>query len=268
MRLGCCIAPDQLPALAAAGGDYAEFTVAGAVMGGDEEGFARLVEQVAASPIKPLAYNVFLPGDRRIVGPAVDRGWLDGYVRTAFARIARLTGPGAILVIGSGRSRSIPDGFPRATALDQLAEFFAWVGPLARAHGITIALEHLRRAESNVFTALRESGDFIRARGLADTRLLVDIYHLMEEGEPLSTIDDFADLLVHAHAADSERRHPGTGTYPLADFFAHLGRNNYTGMCSIDCRWADFPAEIGAAMAALREAEGGGRRAEGGRSSG
>lgn len=256
MRLGCCVAPDQIPALAAAGGEFAEFTVAGAVMGGGEEGFARLVEQVAASPLKPLAYNVFLPGDRQIVGPAVDRAWLEGYVRTAFARIARLTGPGAILVIGSGRSRSIPDGFDRAAALDQLAEFFAWVGPLAREHGITVALEHLRRAESNVFTSLRESGDFIRARGLADTRLLVDIYHLMEEGEPLATIDDYADLLAHAHAADSERRHPGTGTYPLAEFFARLDRNGYTGMCSIECRWTDFPAEIGGAMAALRQALG------------
>jgi sugar phosphate isomerase/epimerase len=255
MRLGCCIAPDQLPALVVAGGEYAEFTVAGAVMGGGEEGFARLVEEVAASPIKPLAYNVFLPGDRQIVGPAVDRDWLNDYVRTAFARIARLTGPGAILVIGSGRSRSIPEGFDRSTALDQLADFFGWVGPHAREHGITVALEHLRRAESNVFTTLRESGDFIRARGLADTRLLVDLYHLMEEDEPLAVIDEYADLIVHAHAADSERRHPGTGTYPLADFFAHLHRNGYTGMCSIECRWTDFPAEIGEAMAALREAQ-------------
>jgi hypothetical protein len=50
--------------------------------------------------------------------------------------------------------------------------------------------------------------------------LLVDLYHLMEEDEPLATIDDYADLLVHAHVADSERRHPGTGTYPIAPFFA------------------------------------------------
>lgn len=252
MQLGCCVAPDQLATLAAAGGDYGELTVAGAVMGGDDDAFAGLLAQIAAAPIPVLAYNVFLPGDRQIVGPAVDRAWLDDYIRRALDRIARLTGPGALLVIGSGRSRSIPAGFDRATALDQLADFFDRLGPLARERGIVVALEHLRRAESNVFTSLRECGDFIRARGLADTHLLADLYHLMEEDEPLAVLDDYADLIVHTHIADSARHPPGTGTYPLAAFFDRLRTIGYTGHCSIECRWSDFPAEIGAAMAALR----------------
>lgn len=254
MQLGCCVGPDQLHELAGAGGEYAEFTVAGTVMGGDDAAFARLVEQVAAAPIKPLAYNVLLPGDYTVVGPAVDRARLETYVRTAFARIARLSGPGAIVVIGSGRARSVPEGFDRATAFGQLAEFLGWAGALARESGIVIALEHLRSAESNVFTSLRESGDFIRARELRDVRLLVDLYHLMEESEPLAVIDDYADLLVHAHVADSGRRHPGTGTYPLAAFFARLAANGYAGRCSIECRWENFAVEIGPAMAALRRA--------------
>ena len=256
MELGCCVTPTQIAMLAAAGGDYAELTVAGAVMGGDEAGFAQLVAQIGASPIKPLAYNVFLPGERTIVGPVVDRDWLMDYSREALARIARLSGPGAIVVLGSGRSRSIPADFDRATALDQLADFLGTLGTLAKPLGITIALEHLRRAESNVFTSLRESGDFLRERDLPNVQLLVDLYHLMEEDEPLNTIDEYADLLVHAHVADSERRHPGTGTYPIAPFFDQLRRNGYTGNCSIECRWTDFPAEIVPAMMALREAAG------------
>lgn len=256
MELGCCVTPDQLALLAMAGGDYAELTVAGAVMGGDEAEFAQLVAQISASPLKPLAYNVFLPGNRAIVGPAVDHDWLKDYSQQALIRIARLSGPGAIVVLGSGRSRAIPHGFDRATALEQLADFLGQLGALAKPLGITIALEHLRRAESNVFTSLRESGDFLRERDLPNVHLLVDLYHLMEEDEPLSTIDEYADLLVHAHVADSERRHPGTGTYPIAPFFNQLRQNGYTGKCSIECRWADFPAEVDAAMAALREAVG------------
>lgn len=254
MQLGCCIGPDQLHELAGAGGEYAEFTVAGTIMGGDESAFARLTAQVAAAPIKPLAYNVLLPGDYTVVGPAVDRARLETYLRTAFGRIARLSGPGAIVVIGSGRARAVPADFDRATAFDQLAEFLGWVGALAREAGIVIALEHLRSAESNVFTSLRESGDFIRARRLRDVHLLVDLYHLMEEAEPLATIDDYADLLVHAHVADSGRRSPGTGSYPIAEFFARLAANGYSGRCSIECRWENFTVEIGPALAALRRA--------------
>lgn len=256
MEFGCCVTPEQVPALAAASGDYAEFNVAGTVMGGDEAAFADLLARVAASPLKPLAYSVFLPGDRAVVGPAVDRGALEEYARTAFGRIRRLSGDAPVIVVfGSGRSRTIPDGFPRARALDQLADLLGWVGPLAAEYGVTIAVEHLRQAESNVFNTLRECGTFLRERDLPGIRLLADIYHLMEEDEPLDTIDDFADLIAHAHAADSGRRHPGTGTYPLADFFTRLHRNGYTGRCSIECRWTDFPSEIGPALAALRVAE-------------
>jgi sugar phosphate isomerase/epimerase len=256
MQLGCCVSPEQLPILAAAGGEYAEFTVAGTVMGGDEAAFVRLLERVAESPVKPAAYNVLLPTDLVMVGPAVDRARLEGYIATAFARIARLTGPGAIVVFGSGRARSIPDGFPRDAALDQLADFLGWVGPQAAGQGITLAIEPLRRAESNVFNSLGEVAAFIAARTLTDVHLLADLYHMMEEGEPLSTIAAHGDLIVHSHTADSGRFAPGSGDYPQAEFFARLRAHTRCDRCSIECTWRDFEHELAPALTALESALG------------
>jgi sugar phosphate isomerase/epimerase len=256
MRLGCCISSEQLPILAAAGGEYAEFTVTRAVMGGDDAAFDRLVELVAEAHVKPAAYNVLLPGDLVVVGPAVDRARLEGYIATAFARIARLTGPGAVVVFGSGRARSIPNGFSREAALDQLAEFLGWLGPLAVQHGITLAIEPLRSAESNVFNTVGEVGRFIVEHKLAGVYLLADLYHMMEQGEPLSAIADHGDLIVHSHTADSGRFAPGSGDYPQAEFFARLRAHTRCDRCSIECTWRDFDHELTPALRALESALG------------
>lgn len=255
MEIGGCVAPAQFPALAAAGADYAELAVARDVMGGDEAAFGRLLALVGASPVRVAAFNVLLPGDLAVVGPAVDRARLDAYIATAFGRIARLS-PGAVVVFGSGRSRSVPDGFPRDAALGQLAEFLGWVGPAASAHGLALALEPLRRAESNVFNTLAEGAAFIAARGLRDVALLADLFHMEEEGEGLGAVATHGALIAHAHTADTGRRAPGTGDYPQVAFFAALRAHTGCRRCSIECSWGDFDREIGPAVAALRRAAG------------
>lgn len=253
MEFGCCVARDQLTALAAAGADYAELSIAGTVMAGEGDGdSAALSAQLGALGVKPRAYNVLLPARLPVVGPAVDRDALATYLRTAFDRARRLGG--TTVVFGSGRARSVPDGFAREAALDQLAAFLRRVGDLAADHGLTIALEPLRRAESNVVNSLAEGAAFIRDRGLDGVRLLADLYHMTEEDEPLTAIDGVADLLAHAHVADRGRHPPGTGDYPLVAFLARLRAAGYRGDCSIECTWTDFSGQAGPSLAHLRGA--------------
>jgi len=55
------------------------------------------------------------------------------------------------------------------------------------------------------------------------------------------------------HVADSDRRHPGTGTYPLRELFALLRQIGYQGKVSVECRWGeDFAQEAREAAAFLR----------------
>lgn len=256
MDLGCCVAPEQAATLAAACGDFAELSVVRAVMGGDDDAvgaaFARTQEALKAAGLPVRAYNVLLPAELALVGPAAEPQWLDTYLRTAFGRVRQLGG--RIVVVGSGQARAIPQGVRQDAGLDQLAATLARMAAVAAEYDLTLALEPLRAAESNVFNTVGESATFLRERGLGDVRLLADLYHMMEEGEPLSALDGCADLLVHVHIADSGRRPPGQGDYPLADFFHHLRESGYAGDCSIECRWADFAAEIGPSLAYARRA--------------
>lgn len=254
MDLGCCISSvEQAADVEAAGGDYYDLPVARTVMAGDDDAqFTTLLRRVSALRLKPRAYNVFLPPDLHVAGPAVNGERVDEYVRTAFERVRRLGGH--IIGFGSGQSRSVPDGFSRAEAIVQLERFLRRAAARATTYGLTLAIEPLRRAESNVFNTVRECSGFIRQRRLDGIQLVADLYHMMEEGEHYDALDGSADLLAHVQVADSGRQPPGLGSYDLSGFLRRLRGLGYKGDCSIECRWTDFPPQIGPAIHHLRAA--------------
>lgn len=252
MKLGCCLSGmDQVAALQAAGGDYYELPVAPLVMAEGERSSPALLSAPAGFRLRPLAYNVLLPPSIAAVGPSADRGAIERYLGEAFTRMGRLGGN--VVVFGSGRSRSIPDGFDRRAALDQLEHLVKWASAAARAHGLVVALEPLRRAESNIFNTVAECVAFVRERELNGVRLVADSYHMLEQGEPLRAIDAAADLLAHVHVADTARRPPGQGDYDFAAFFRRLRAAGYRGLCSIECRWHDFANEVGPSLGYVRQ---------------
>lgn len=250
MLFGCCGSLEQAEAVHAAGFDFLEATVVSLIPESDEIAFAPILERYRALPLPVRACNVFLPGDLKLTGPAVDFARARRYVETALPR-ARQIGA-EVVVFGSGLARMIPDGFPRDEALAQLAAFLDMVADVASAAGITIAIEPLNRKESNVLNSVAEGVALAQRVNRAPIRVLADFYHMDEEGEPLSEISRRGEWLAHIHVADTGRLAPGTGDYPYPAFVEELRRIGYDGMVSVECRWRDFAAEAGPAAAFLR----------------
>ena len=69
-------------------------------------------------------------------------------------------------------------------------------------------------------------------------------------------VREHAGRVAHAHIADTDRRPPGQGDWPLRAFLASLREGGYRGAVSIECHWQDLAAEAAGALAALREADG------------
>jgi len=252
MDLGACLSTvDQVAALESARADYYDLPLARVAALGEGE-FQGVLAQARACRLQPRAYNVFLPGDLKVVGPTVDAERVRAYLGLAFDRVRRLGG--TIVGFGSGPSRSIPDGFSRQAAGDQLQAFLNNTVQAAAGYGITIGIEPLRRAESNVFNTLREATAFVRERQVEGVGLVADLYHMMEEGEDFSALRDSRDLLCHVQVADSGRRAPGRGNFDMAGFLRQLREIDYGGDCSIECRWEDFTLEVGPAITYLRRA--------------
>ncbi|MFN8440046.1 MAG: sugar phosphate isomerase/epimerase family protein [Caldilineaceae bacterium] len=250
MQFGCCASIDQAAAVYAAGFDYLEAGVTSLLPDQDDAAFAPILAQYQASPIPVQSFNLFLPRDLKIVGPNVDEGRMQNYVKRAIDRIEQIGA--TIAVIGSGGSRSVPEGFPRERAVEQIVHFLTLVADAADPGSVTIAIEPLNRKESNIINSVAEGVEFAKAVNRPSIRVLADFYHMDEENEPLETLLDNRDWLAHIHVADTGRLAPGTGVYPYARFVDLLRHAGYDGMVSVECSWKDFAVEAKSAVEFLR----------------
>lgn len=251
MRFGCCCSIEQAVVAQAAGFDYVECTVVSLLPEATEPLFAPVLEKYEATPLPVAACNVFLPGDLKVVGPEVDWPRVERYVRTALRRV-RLIGAD-LVVFGSGKARMVPADFARADAEAQLVDFLQLVGDVAKSHAMTVVIEPLNRKESNILNSVAEGVALAERVNRPAIRVLADFYHMDEEQEPLRALLDYKDWLAHIHVADTDRRAPGTGHYPYAEFVDLLTQAGYDGMVSIECRWEDFAAEAGPACRYLQQ---------------
>lgn len=250
MQFGCCAKIDQAEAVHAAGFDYLEASVVSLLPDQDDAAFAPILARYRAASVPIRAFNQFLPGDLKIVGPAVDEGRIRAYLKRAVERMEKIGATTA--VIGSGGSRNVPDGFPRDEAIRQIVHFLGMVADETDHSSLTIAIEPLNRKESNIINSVSEGVLFAKEVDRPSIRVLADFYHMDEEDEPLATLVENRDWLAHIHVADTGRRSPGTGRYPYAEFVEQLKRAGYDDMVSVECRWQDFEAEAGPSVEFLR----------------
>lgn len=202
----------------------------------------------AALPIK--AFNGFIPAALKVTGPDAPWGRVSDYLDAALRRAVQV---GADVVVwGSGASRHVPDGFERSVAEEQVIRFLHLAGHWAAKHGITIAIEPLNVKESNIVNSVAEGVSFAEKVAHPRVRVLADFYHMQEDDEPLDALSRFGPWLAHVHVADTGRLYPGSGSYPYAAFVAELNKAAYDGRISVECRWQDLEAEIGASVQYLR----------------
>ncbi|MCX6345686.1 MAG: sugar phosphate isomerase/epimerase [Armatimonadetes bacterium] len=241
---------DRIEEVQNAGFDYIELPVATVKPESPDSEFEPVRDRVRQFEIVPLAWNCLLPPDIKVVGPEVDIYRIERYLRNAFHRIEELGGE--IVVFGSGGARKIPDGFPSDEAGEQLVDFLTICGQVAGIHGITVAIEPLNRSETNTINSVKEGLELVKAVDHPFVKLLVDFYHIMVENEPLESILEAGDEIVHVHTADTNRHFPGSGSYPYARFFEILKEIGYQEGVSAECGWSDFFVDSVKALEFLR----------------
>jgi len=253
VQVGVCTPLKDIDAAKTAGFDYLELGTSEITALSDAD-FESALAHVKQLGLPVPATNLFLPATLKVTGPDIDRDEQMRHVRKAFTRLSRL-GTG-IVVFGSGGARRVPDGFAKDEAFKQLVDFGRRAADEARTHNITIAVEPLRRQETNIINSAAEGLELVRAIDHPNFQLMIDFYHLASEREDPAIVLRAREHIRHLHMANPEGR-----VYPLvwdeydyAPFFANLRTIGYDRRISVEASTKDYPVEAPRAIALLRQA--------------
>jgi D-psicose/D-tagatose/L-ribulose 3-epimerase len=253
IRIGYCGGIGDIDAARAAGFDYIELRTAEIANLSDTD-FDGLVEKMKASgfPV-PTTYQ-FIVGKMKITGPDINKDEEQAYVRKALDRVSQL-GVHTV-VVGSGTARQYPEGFQKEEAFRQLVDFFKRLGPEARTRQIVIAIEPLRREETNIINSMGEGLTLIAAVNDPNVQLNLDFYHLEMVQEDPAIILKAGSHIAHVHMSN-----PNNRVFPLrwseynyGPFFENLRKIGYDKEISLEGATKDFAGEAPKAIAFLRSA--------------
>lgn len=253
MKIGVCTGIENSELLQKKGYDYIEMSLS-KIASMSEDEFMDLKIKVNISELKPYAFNVLFPGDIKLTGFNVDKQAINDYLVRAFDRAKDLRGK--IVVFGSGGVRRYPENFSYEEAFEQLVKFLEAAGPLAKERGITIVIEPLRKAETNIINNVAEGLKLAKAVNHPNVRLLVDFYHMSCENEsPQIILEAGIEYIKHLHIANPEERvwpiNPGEAAY--AEFFSCLKEIKYDAGISIEGRTEDMLKDAPLSIKCLRK---------------
>jgi sugar phosphate isomerase/epimerase len=254
IELGVATSFARHAALKSAGFQYIEESVGRLLMpeAGDAE-FERTRLAVASASLPVYACANFVPGDMKIVGPKVEMEALLRYVEIAFRRAGK-AGVKRI-VLGSGKSRQIPEGCSRDRAVEQLVDFGRRIAPLAQSHGVIVVLEPLQYSECNFINRVDEGLAIVEGVNHSNFQQHADIFHMLRVDEGPESLVKAGARLKHCHIATKKgRKAPGLEEQDCRPYFKALKQIGYRGGMSIAARWGkDLTAELPIAFSALRK---------------
>jgi sugar phosphate isomerase/epimerase len=256
MRFGICAPLRQVAQLKEFPFDYLEEGVQRFLVPEQpHQEFVALWHEAQHLPVPVEAANALLPADLVLVATStqpVDASRLERYIKTTLQRAEQAEV--RILVFGSGNARMCPPGHDHADALRQISDHFAlWVSWATQYH-VQFVLEPLRYQETNTLNTVAESGEWLSHVPHAGASLLADFYHMLANQEAPETLPPWVPLLSHVHLAELEgRTAPGYHGEDFRPYLRALREGGYDQRISIECNWHDFAAEVGPALATLRQ---------------
>lgn len=247
------IAPaSDAPTIRGAGADYVEPTIVGNVIVQDADEW--VPNPGYDQPAAP-SFAVLFPGDLRLSDPDFPAAVVTDYLGRALASVGAVAQPGAKVVFGSGAARTVPDGVDLTAARRRFAAVVAEARDVAREHDLQLLLEPLHVGETNLVNSLAEAAALLDEHGVDGVGLVADIFHIVTAGEPMTSVAAHAHRVGHVHLADTGRRAPGTGNWPIAELLSIVRDAGYRGSLTIECHWENLAEELPAALAHVRSAD-------------
>ncbi|MBO5298483.1 MAG: sugar phosphate isomerase/epimerase [Clostridia bacterium] len=232
------------------GYDYSETNMANLLMLSDED-VDRLSAEYPDGSLGLCSVNGFLHGWNDMNGLDEDtKAEFYAHIERIVERTEKLGIP--YIVFGSGYSRRMREGhFEEDDA--SVEDFIRHVNRCCQGKKVVCVIEPLNKKETNWGNSVDFCGKLVKRLDLPKIRLLADSYHMAQENEPMSVLEDNKDILLHCHIAAADRNIPGTSQYEK-DFIDTLKKIGYDGVISVECHQPDFLADAEKIVKFLREA--------------
>jgi len=144
-------------------------------------------------------------------------------------------GPDGVLVFGSPNQRKTTGGLTREQATRNYIDGLASVAPQAEARGVTVLVEALPVAQSDVVQTLSEAVGIVSEIGSPAIRTMFDVHNAVDELEPhAALVDRYFEFIRHVHVNELDGRHCGAGNYDFGPVFEVLQRRGYSGWVSLE----------------------------------
>ena len=142
---------------------------------------------------------------------------------------------GHVMVLGSPQQRNVPDGQSMESAIDCAARVISGAADQFAAQGVRLAIEPLGREEGNFLNRAEDGRALVERINHDHVRLHLDVKAMSDESKPVTDIiRENADVMIHFHANDPNRRGPGMGEVDFAPIFKTLGEIGYDDWVSVE----------------------------------
>jgi len=161
-----------------------------------------------------------------------DRSWQ--HIRNLIDLCADL-GPDGVMIFGSPLQRSTTGGLTREQATRNYIDGLIAVAPQALDRGVTILVEALPKAQSDVILTLDEAAAIVHEIKNPAIQTMFDTHNAVDEVEAhTALLEKHFDVIKHVHVNEMDGRYPGTGDYDFGPLLKKLEALDYKGWVSLE----------------------------------
>lgn len=246
MRIGIT-SIDNAQAAAKMGYDYLEVNASNISKLSDAE-FEETCARIQGCGLPAESCNVLFHDIQLLSDEGMGR--VEGYLRGTFQRLQRLGVQ--LAVFGSGGARQRPEDMPFDEGWRRLREVAHKIGSVAGEYGMQVAIEPLRRAETNMVNTVIEGAALASDVNLPNVWTLADSYHMFADDEPMEDLSRVGRL-NHVHVALRDGRcYPTYAEGQMRLFMNALHAIGYDGRITIEAGTRCFAHDGPLALATLR----------------
>lgn len=153
-------------------------------------------------------------------------------------------GPNGVMIFGSPKQRTSVGGLSPAEATRNFIDGMRTSGHRAAQQGVTLLIEALPPADTDVVTSLDEAARWVEEIGSPAVRTMFDSHNAIQETEAHEVlVTRHLPLIRHVHVNELDGKHPSKGNYDFKPVLAALAAGGYQGWISLEAFDFSFGAE-------------------------